>query len=587
MDRVTYKNKVNPQFTSAANHNNSRLNKPKGVTQKIADRSQQAYQFQRYSEVANGSSSTANTGLPEDLKIGLETLSGFAMDDVEVHYNSTKPTQLKAHAYAQGTNIHLAPNQEKHLPHEAWHVVQQKQGRVRPTTQLKGIAINDNQSLEKEADIMGQKATKTKQQVNTFKSSLSTSKTTQLQKIFFTNVNKEFKDKADLLINLLSQNNKILNYLGKRTAAITLKGSGTDTPASVRDTGKQVLIEIAPWYFEKYSMGHIVGMLCHEIGIHPMADHYGYDDLENKKDEFTVGTYGKKKEQLKVNPEKAGQSDHIFGSVRGQPRSQLYQSLVLEMARIIFNEANKKKSPVDMGEVTNLLDCYLMDVASILATNDHRLKGVFNKQLIAEIFNDYKGQLLADAKVAVPEIIKLFPVDKKSGDIGSDYFKLAGKVFGSFFKAKGKSVDDQSYQPNQTQTQYLTNNNRTLHWIRPDGRCIFGALGYVAGTSTEDAIARTRRSIQLQNRQVLGLIDNAANQLGQSRGDTIREIIKAMKANDWSNDRVGDYIIHIAAIALGVGVTILMPQGNTVNINGGGTLIIKVTNPLEHYHATD
>ena len=74
------------------------------------------------------------TGLPDNLKSGVENLSGIAMDDVKVHYNSAKPAQMQAHAYAQGTNIHVAPGQEKHLPHEAWHVVQQKQVRVKPTT---------------------------------------------------------------------------------------------------------------------------------------------------------------------------------------------------------------------------------------------------------------------------------------------------------------------------------------------------------------------------------------------------------------------------------------------------------------------
>ncbi|MEO9481942.1 MAG: DUF4157 domain-containing protein [Ekhidna sp.] len=78
------------------------------------------------------------TGLPDNLKSGIENLSGHSMDDVKVHYNSSRPAQLQAHAFAQGNQIHLAPGQEKHLPHEAWHVVQQKQGRVRPTMQLKG-----------------------------------------------------------------------------------------------------------------------------------------------------------------------------------------------------------------------------------------------------------------------------------------------------------------------------------------------------------------------------------------------------------------------------------------------------------------
>ena len=99
------------------------------------------------------------TGMPDDLKKGVENLSEQDMSDVKVHYNSDKPAQLQAHAYARGTDIHIAPGQEKHLPHEAWHVVQQKQGRVQPTMQMKGnVNVNDDAGLEKEADVMGQKA---------------------------------------------------------------------------------------------------------------------------------------------------------------------------------------------------------------------------------------------------------------------------------------------------------------------------------------------------------------------------------------------------------------------------------------------
>jgi hypothetical protein len=101
------------------------------------------------------------TGLPDNLKAGVENLSGHSMDDVKVHYNSSKPAELSAHAFAQGTDIHVAPGQEKHLPHEAWHTVQQKQNRVTPTTQMKdAVPVNDDPSLENEADIMGEKASK-------------------------------------------------------------------------------------------------------------------------------------------------------------------------------------------------------------------------------------------------------------------------------------------------------------------------------------------------------------------------------------------------------------------------------------------
>lgn len=99
------------------------------------------------------------TGMPDALKQGIESMSGLDMSDVRVHRNSSAPAQINALAYAQGTDIHLGPGQEQHLPHEAWHVVQQKQGRVQPTMQLmQGLPVNDNEGLEREATEMGNQA---------------------------------------------------------------------------------------------------------------------------------------------------------------------------------------------------------------------------------------------------------------------------------------------------------------------------------------------------------------------------------------------------------------------------------------------
>lgn len=145
-----------------------------------ADQSNRVHQLNAYQRMANnkaepiqqkqskGATSTLegilqrkedSKGLPAGLRAGVESLSGQSMSDVTVHRNSDKPAQLQAHAYAQGTDIHLGPGQEQHLPHEAWHVAQQKQGRVEPTTQLKAATlINDDKGLEQEADVMGAKA---------------------------------------------------------------------------------------------------------------------------------------------------------------------------------------------------------------------------------------------------------------------------------------------------------------------------------------------------------------------------------------------------------------------------------------------
>lgn len=100
------------------------------------------------------------SGLPDNLKASAENLSGLSMDDVEVHYHSSKPAQVLASAYTQGKDIYVGPNQERHLAHEAWHVVQQKQGRVQPRLQLKGSTISDDPVLEHEADVMGERTTR-------------------------------------------------------------------------------------------------------------------------------------------------------------------------------------------------------------------------------------------------------------------------------------------------------------------------------------------------------------------------------------------------------------------------------------------
>lgn len=94
--------------TFQAMANNSRQAKKAVQLQTMADNSvmQQPYPIQKKEN---------NTGLPDNLKSGIENLSGYSMDDVKVHYNSDKPVQLQAHACAQGTDIHMGPGKQKHL----------------------------------------------------------------------------------------------------------------------------------------------------------------------------------------------------------------------------------------------------------------------------------------------------------------------------------------------------------------------------------------------------------------------------------------------------------------------------------------
>ncbi len=109
---------------------------------------------------ATAGSRSRRTSLPSELKNRIEALSGIGMNDVRVHWNSSEPAELDAHAFARGSEIHLAPGQDRHLLHEAWHVVQQKQGRVPPTREVSaGVPVNDDADLEHEADRMSARAT--------------------------------------------------------------------------------------------------------------------------------------------------------------------------------------------------------------------------------------------------------------------------------------------------------------------------------------------------------------------------------------------------------------------------------------------
>jgi outer membrane protein OmpA-like peptidoglycan-associated protein len=108
---------------------------------------------------------SAGTEMPEKVRAKMEAAFGVDFSQVRIH-EGPHAEAVGALAYTQGTHIHFAPGQyrptsprgQELLGHELAHVVQQSQGRVRPTTQASGVPINDDASLEREADEMGARA---------------------------------------------------------------------------------------------------------------------------------------------------------------------------------------------------------------------------------------------------------------------------------------------------------------------------------------------------------------------------------------------------------------------------------------------
>lgn len=96
--------------------------------------------------------------LPESLRESMQQMSGVDLSAIQVHYNSDKPKQLGALAYAEGDQIYLAPGQSELLPHETWHLIQQAEGRVPATDERAGRATNSDAELENEAEAMAGRA---------------------------------------------------------------------------------------------------------------------------------------------------------------------------------------------------------------------------------------------------------------------------------------------------------------------------------------------------------------------------------------------------------------------------------------------
>lgn len=128
--------------------------------------------IQRYDEQEEESEEAlqmkAGSGkMPESVQAKMEGAFGHDFSNVKIHANSSKASEVGALAYTQGSDLHFAPGQynpgsksgQELLGHELTHVIQQSQGRVKPTMQLsESVSVNDDPGLESEADVMGKKA---------------------------------------------------------------------------------------------------------------------------------------------------------------------------------------------------------------------------------------------------------------------------------------------------------------------------------------------------------------------------------------------------------------------------------------------
>jgi len=303
--------------------------------------------------------SPGSGGLPDRLRAGVEALSGLAMDDVRVHYNSPEPAQLSALAFTRGSTVHIAPGQERHLPHETWHVVQQKQGRVEATRQLPGgTPGNDDPGLEREAEAMGARAARHGDPVTATgdrpplqaRSAVGTVAQC-VPDIRFTNISErpKYAAKAQSIIDALQSAPIVRDYLEGKTTRIMLQDEPRlATITVVRDVtvGDVVKIVLSPWFFEQQSRGCIVGMLAHELGVHDLAKD-SMDAAEKQYEDNNQGCWlATGVGSLTIRPDWAKERDHAYATIEGGARFQYYRRTVYQLGcAMLVGGGRRHRSP--------------------------------------------------------------------------------------------------------------------------------------------------------------------------------------------------------------------------------------------------
>lgn len=358
------------------------------------------------------------TGLPDQLKSGIENISGHSMDDVKVHYNSPKPSQLQAHAYAQGNQIHLASGQEKHLPHEAWHVVQQKQGRVKPTMQLKNqVNINDDAGLEKEADVMGVRALhRPIQRKSKLRNAESQTEVVQ-RAIAVGGAPGPLRGASLTKFNevVLALNVAGVNFVpgGLVPVMIHIDNQSAPNPADTHIGGGMITINVRKWYIDTCSVGEIVGLLTHELGVHNMADlsmsgrsltreghrnrnQTGLDVRVNDHNLHIMGwtqgmnnwdPQGRQRDHLNVVRDTGGRKGNASARARVYAETMLHNGDAIVAGPGTVAEKNQK--------LRDLIQTFLFDYSRILATNDGGAWATYNQaHLISEIMIWYRNVLI-------------------------------------------------------------------------------------------------------------------------------------------------------------------------------------------------
>lgn len=232
---------------------------------------------------------TSTVGIPTPIKQQYERYSGLSLDDVRIHYNSSKPQAINALAYTQGRHVYIGPGQERHLRHELGHVLQQKQNRVKPTGYMNGQPVNTDKRFERESDNMLRLSSFSAGATNISDSPAADSfadsslthadSTMPIQGRFTVNNNVTVDQLSGQPLELMNRlRSDLQNTYGRiydRQWIINLNmdNGASITPAYTRFVTPNIIdVFFYRWFLLKCTYGELLGMVNHELNVHFFAD---------------------------------------------------------------------------------------------------------------------------------------------------------------------------------------------------------------------------------------------------------------------------------------------------------------------------
>jgi hypothetical protein len=306
---------------AAANHSSAQgvsLAPPALQFKKLDQEEESSLQMKK--GTVSGTGTSTNNGIPNKILGKMENSFQSDFSNVNFHTNSQSATDVGALAYAQGNDVHFAPGQFKPntqsgqelIGHELAHVVQQRQGRVQPTAQAKGMAVNDDKGLEKEADDMGKKAASSNTSVKQYKSKkISSTRTSPIQRAI----------SLDRVFAVGKEINKAIAGIGTNTK---------DLYATLKSLNKNKIdIELANIWYKQ----------C-----------YGQSIISAINGEWGMSGVGKMIAKIYINHGRSLIQPHgdILGSFQANQARQKLQAMGVGVAKIFLeNTIEKASSPAE------------------------------------------------------------------------------------------------------------------------------------------------------------------------------------------------------------------------------------------------